>query len=308
MTPAPIVLFVYNRPEHMLRVVQSLAANPLARSSELWIFSDGPRDERMRERVQQVRQAIEGVVRRDLFDRVHVMASPHNLGLANSVIGGVGKVLQERGKAIVLEDDLVLSPDFLDFMNQALAFYERDPTIGSVTAFSPLQQLPSDYPHSVYRVPRNCSQGWGTWVDRWQQVDWTAPGYQDLLSDWSVRRAFDRCGSDRSDRLQRQMQGLCDSWSIRFGYWQFRQGWSTIYPAVNRIQNIGYDGSGIHSGVGKAKNADIPGEPVPFELGDVAEDRRIVAEFRRVYSGGIATRTRRYLRQQRDAMRSRRRK
>lgn len=293
--PAPIALFAYNRPEHTARTIEALAGNPLARLSPLYIFSDAPRGAADRLAVERVRSLLDQEARRGRFAAVTVAHAPRNNGLARSLVEGVTAVIDQHGCAIVMEDDLVCAPDFLAFINACLTYYAGDTTIGSIAGYSPLRALPPGITADVYALPRNGSHGWATWADRWNAVDWTVPGYGEFKDDRGARRRFDRAGADRARRLDREIKGTAQSWSIRFGYWQFAAGRLTVYPRDNRILNIGGDGSGVHGARGFPFNVDLADRPRPFKLTPVEEDPRIVRAAARLYGGGRARRLAREL-------------
>ncbi len=121
MVLAPIVLFVYNRLSHTKQTVESLQKNYLADQSELFIFSDGPKNELDRQKVENVRKYLNSI---NGFKNIVIKESQENKGLANSVISGVSEIISKYGKIIVMEDDLVSAPGFLKFMNEALEFYK----------------------------------------------------------------------------------------------------------------------------------------------------------------------------------------
>ena len=154
---APVVVFAYNRPVHLRRTLDALAACRLAGQTSVHVFADGPRKPEVAEAVAAVRDVLAREATAARFAGFHIHASPVNLGLANSIIGGVGKVLAERGRVIVLEDDLLVSADFLEFMNDCLEFYKDDPKVGAVTGYSPLAALPAGYSGDVFLVHRNSS-------------------------------------------------------------------------------------------------------------------------------------------------------
>jgi hypothetical protein len=282
---APVVVFAYNRPDHLSQTLAALAEADLARDSRVRVYADGARNEAAREGVAAVRAVLDDPVWHDRFAAFEVMASDENKGLAKAIIGGVTDVVEQAGRVIVLEDDLIVSRDFLRFMNDALDFYLSDPTVGSISGFCPLQAPPTGYTLDVMRVPRNCSTGWATWVDRWREVDWTAADAARLYRDPAFRKRFNAAGSDRLDRLRRQMEGKVSSWSIRFGLWQTASGRDTIFSSVNRLVNSGYDGSGVNTKAGEAINSDFRAEGQPYRLEAVQTDPRIMAAFHRAYSG-----------------------
>ena len=285
---APVVLFAYNRPTHLKRTLDSLSACRLADRSAIHVFADGARNAAAQEGVAEVRHLLEKEATAARFASFRVYAATTNKGLARSIIEGVGRILDEYDRVIVLEDDLLVSGDFLEFMNACLDFYAEDPAIGSVTGFCPLESVPGNDSSGVFMVNRNSSQGWGTWRRVWAGVDWAAAAAASLDQDLGLRREFNREGNDRYDRLRRQLAGRIDSWSIRFGLSLFVRGLGTVYPAVNRIENIGYDGSGVHSGTGQPKNARIAESS--YELGPLRPNRAAQREFNRVYSGALVGR------------------
>lgn len=293
---APVVVFAYNRPDHLNQTLAALAAADLARDSRVRVYADGPRNEAAREGVDAVRAMLDDPAWGDRFGTFEVVASDENKGLAKAIIGGVTEVVEQAGRVIVLEDDLIVSRDFLSFMNDALDFYEPDPTVGSISGFCPLKAPPPGYTADVMRVPRNCSTGWATWADRWREVDWTAADAPRLYRDPVFRKRFNAAGSDRVDRLRRQMQGTVSSWSIRFGLWQAASGRDTIFSSVNRLVNSGYDGSGVNTRAGEAINPTFRAEGSPYVLKAVDKSPAVLAGFHRVYSGSLLARFRRYLR------------
>jgi len=282
---APIVLFGYDRPDHMRQALEHLARADGASDSPMWIFCDGPKPGADLARIAAVRALANEPEWTRKFASVRVEVSERNKGLACSIIGGVSTVMDALGRAIVVEDDVLVAPDFLRFMNDCLDFYQADQTVGSVTGFSPLADPPAAYTRDVVAIPRNCSQCWATWADRWQQVDWDAKAAANLLRDPALRRRFNAAGNDRFNRLQRQIAGKIDSWSIRFGLWQTLSGRHTIYPVLNRVRNIGYDGSGVHTRSGQDVNARAPSHAWPYRLEPVTPDPAIVRHVARIYGG-----------------------
>ena len=284
-TLAPVVVFAYNRPVHLQRTLDALAGCRLAADVRVVVFADGPRKPEAAAAEAEVRWVLEAEAGAVRFGAFEVHAAERNLGLANSIIGGVGRVIERDGRAIVLEDDLLVSEDFLAFMNDCLDFYADDPAVGAVSGFCPLQAMPPGFEGDVFLAMRNASQGWGTWKRVWEGVDWSASGKQRLDRNWAMRRAFNREGNDRYDRLRRQMAGKIDSWSVRFGLSLFLRGLGTVYPVVNRVGNTGYDGSGVHCGSGAPINEHIAESD--YSLQQVALDPAIQRAFHRTYSGSL---------------------
>lgn len=247
-SPAPVIVFVYNRPEHTSRTIEALSRNSLAQETDLIIFSDGSKGESDCRSVTEVRASISTVPDSGRFRSVRIYEAERNRGLAGSVIAGVTRVIDEAGRVIVLEDDHVTTRDFLTFMNDALVRYQSDQRVWSISGYCPPITLPADYAKPVYFTHRASSWGYATWKDRWDQVDWCVTDYPSFRRSWAARARFNRGGRDMAPMLDRQMEGAIDSWAIRWCYAQSKLDALTVYPLHSLVQNIGLDGSGTHSG------------------------------------------------------------
>jgi len=245
MKLAPVVLFVYNRPWHTKQTVEALQKNELANDSELFIFSDGAKNEMAVNSVQEVRSYIKTI---DGFKDIEIIERDQNLGLANSVINGVTEIINKYGKIIVLEDDLIVLPYFLEFINNALVFYENDMRIFSVTGVNYLKNIPPTYNFEVYLSYRGSSWGWGTWLNRWAKADWKINDFKEFKENKIAQMLFNRAGADVTKMLFLQMNRKIDSWGIRWLYSQFKNNAFTLFPVKNLVNNIGFDGSGVHCG------------------------------------------------------------
>ncbi len=277
---APVIIFVYARPDHIKKTIESLAKNYLADETEVYIYSDAAKNEKTIEKVKFVREYIDSLPERNLFKSVKIIKAKSNKGLANSVISGVSEIIEQYGKVIVVEDDLVSSPDFLRYMNGALDYYEKDNEIWSISGYTFKIKFPENYKSDVYLSYRGCSWGWASWRDRWEKVDWKVLDYQDFKSNENHRKKFNRGGRDMSNMLDSQMQGKIDSWAIRWCYAQSKLDMLTVYPAVSRIRNIGLDGTGNHSGISSKYDAVIGDGNNECKFETVELDKRIVKSFR----------------------------
>ena len=290
---APIVLFVYNRLDHTQGVIETLLKNTLAKESEFYIFSDAAKTENGVEKVNEVRKFIQDNSWHTGFKKVSIVEAEKNKGLAKSIIGGVSDIIQKYGKVSVLEDDLKLSPYFLEYMNDALEYYREDEKIWSISGYSfPMKSL-KRYPHDIFYSYRGCSWGWATWIDRWKTVDWQVKEYEQFIGDQKWIERFNRGGVDLTNMLKMQMDGKIDSWAIRWCFSQSNQEMYTVYPRISYLENAGCDGSGIHSSVYDEYYTDMS-QCVPkcrFETLEI--DKKITKEFQMKYKDTIKKKIRR---------------
>jgi glycosyltransferase involved in cell wall biosynthesis len=244
MNNAPILLFTYKRLDTLKQTVDALQKNALSASSDLFVFSDGAKNENDADLVNQVREYVQQV---NGFKSITYFFSETNKGLASSIISGVSNVLKIHNSVIVLEDDLVVTPNFLDFMNKALDEYVSVSKVFSISGYS-FDLSPSvKQTDDAYFLNRGWSWGWGTWKDRWDNVDWDVKDYHEFEKDPKLKRAFNKGGSDLSSMLQKQMTNNLDSWGIRWVYHQFKVKGLTLYPRFSKVLNIGFDSRATHT-------------------------------------------------------------
>lgn len=243
MAYAPIIIFAFNRLEPLKRLVTSLLANSEAAESDLYVFVDGARanKEDEKEKVDAVRNYVATI---SGFRSIHHDFSEENRGLGPSIIRGVTEVINQYGKAIVLEDDLVLATNFLAFMNEGLEKYEHEKKVFSICGYSNRVKQPQDYPYDAYFCTRSSSWGWATWADRWASVDWEL---KDFSQYKTKAKAFNRWGgSDCWKMLNDWHKGNNKSWAIRFCFAQFLQDKLSLFPIISKVNNEGFDGDGTN--------------------------------------------------------------
>jgi Glycosyl transferase family 2 len=237
--PAPIVLFVYNRPRHTQRTLEALRVNELADRSDLFIFSDGPRSESDREKVEAVRdqcRTIQG------FNKIVMRESEENRGLAASIIAGVTEIVNEYGQIIVMEDDLVSSPHFLSYMNEALSIYEQEEKVMHIGGYMfPISS--EGIPETFFFRESNC-WGWGTWARSWLHYEKDARKLMNTFTRQQVKE-FNLDGYHKFWRqVKENYSGRRDTWAIFWYAAIFLRGGLCLHPSVSLIQNIGHDNSG----------------------------------------------------------------
>lgn len=234
---APIVLFTYKRLDTLIQTVEALQKNNLAPQSDLCVFSDTEKTGEDKECVSAVREYIATIKG---FKSITIFESKTNKGLAGSIIEGVTQVLELYDSVIVLEDDLVSSANFLNYMNEALNYYKEENKVFSVTGFSiSIENISSE--SDVYFTSRSSSWGWATWKNRWKSIDWEVKDYPEFKKNRQLRRDFNKMGSDMSQMLDRQMQGKINSWAIRWCYHQFKHDLFSVHPFVSKIENVGFN-------------------------------------------------------------------
>lgn len=241
---APICLFTYKRLDCTIQTLKALQKNQLADLSTLYVFSDGAKSEHEWEGIGQVRNYLDGVKG---FKEIVRIDRDDNYGLANSIITGVSDVVKQHGKVIVLEDDLITTPNFLSYMNGALEYYQNKSKVFSIAGYTIEVQAPNNYPFDVYAVPRTSPWGWASWEDRWNTVDWQVSTYDTFKDNPKMRKAFNQGGSDLANMLDRQMNEKLDSWAIRWGFQQFNNQQLTIFPTVSKVRNIGFGKEATHT-------------------------------------------------------------
>lgn len=253
MNTAPIALFAYNRPVHTRQAVASLRSNPLAAQSELFIFADAPTTSRAEPAVQAVRDYLRTI---DGFKAVHIVEQSENRGLAKSIIAGVSQLCRDHGRVIVMEDDLVTSPHFLEYMNAGLARYQHDEDVMQIAGYMFPVRLPLQ--EDALFLPFISSWGWATWERAWQHFDPLAQDYARLAADSGLRQRFDLNGRYKYFRmLQAQQQGRVDSWAIRWYLSVFMRAGKVLYPKTTLVRNLGFDGSGVNCAVSEFAQEDL---------------------------------------------------
>lgn len=282
MDLAPIILFVYNRPEHTQKTINALSKNEFAKDSPLIIFSDGFKNNKDKNSVLEVRKIIRSS---SGFKTLNIVEREKNYGLANSIIFGVQDIINRYGKAIVLEDDIVTSNYFLKFMNETLNFYENNGKIFSITGYNFPIKIPQSYKHFIYISPRPSSWGWATWKNRWEKVDWQILDYDNFINNKNRIAEFNLGGDDLSSMLKNQMNGKISSWAVRWAYAHYKYNTYCLYPVNSLLQNIGADKSGTHTKKTKRFDVQLLKTELPENyLEDVDVDELIMGNFRKYFS------------------------
>lgn len=271
----PAVLVVYNRPAHTRRVIESLRPHC---PQDVFVFCDGPKDGASTKAVDVTRAELERI---DWTEPV-IVKRKKNAGLANSIVLAVDTILSDYDSMILLEDDCVVGPHFFTFMHDCLARYENNKSIVGVTGYTvPVPEaLRAGYPYDAYFLPRPGSWGWATWADRWAWYE----------RDFAVGLARARrdnidltiAGKDLPGMIQAMIDGKLDAWTPGWVLATARHG-LFAYPTCSHVQNVGFDGTGVHCGASTRYDTPMATEAPSRYPAELAIDATMLENFRRYY-------------------------
>jgi GT2 family glycosyltransferase len=275
---APIAVFAYRRPRHLRRMLESLLANPHAKESAMRIYCDGARGAEDRADVAATR----AVARALAPAHARIVERGENLGLARSVIAGVSELTAEFGSVVALEDDLVLSPYALDFLNRALERYRDEERVMHVSAY--MFPVAARLPEAFFHTEASC-WGWATWARAWAHFEPDAAKLCEAVKARGARHEFDSRGSYEFFRmLELQARGEVDSWAIRWYASIWLRGGLALHPDRALAANVGHDGSGVHSDVTDDYDVELRDAPVrafPDRIEASETAMRAMVRFRR---------------------------
>lgn len=169
---APVAMFVYNRADNTQKTIEHLLRNTLAAETDLYVFSDGGKNEESWRMVNEVRTYLHKV-QKDI-EQTHALRSmtiierPENIYLERNITEGIAQVFETHDRIIVLEDDICTSPYYLQYMNDAFDMYRDVEKVMHVSGFTNLS-LTLPQREGTYFTPHPSGWGWGTWRDRWQK-------------------------------------------------------------------------------------------------------------------------------------------
>jgi GT2 family glycosyltransferase len=238
----PVAAFLYNRPAHARSLFESLATCDRLDECDVYIYCDGPRGVKDTDAVSATRQ-----VANEWADRLgaQVIERAQNLGLAKSIVNGVTELCSKYGRVIVLEDDFILNPSFLDYMVTSLDRYEHEPSVFQISGY----RFPATHraePEACF-LPLTTTWGWGTWARAWKAFDWNPARALGQLKDTTVRRKFDLDDAyPYATMLEERLENKNDSWGILFWWAVFETGGLVLYPPESLVYVGGFDDTGTH--------------------------------------------------------------
>ncbi len=248
-TFAPIVLFVYNRPDHTLATLNALTRNKEAKDSTLYIYADGAKSNATDKDRQQITKTRAIINQQNWCGKVEIIERVENKGLAYSIIDGVSSVIEKHGKVIVLEDDLIVSAGFLQYMNDALDLYEEEKQVMHISAYWYPVKNTKKLPETFFYNAGTCS-GWATWKRAWDLFAEKNPVV--LYAKIEDQYSWDEYNKNGTKSFQEQLtanvNGLINTWAIKWYTTLFLNKGLSLHPKYSLVNNIGFDGSGENSG------------------------------------------------------------
>lgn len=286
---APIIVFCYNRPDHLEQTLDALSRNELADQSTLYIYCDGPKEgasDEMQKKIADVRQVAR---KRQWCKEVHVVEREHNVGLMSNIVGAVTEIVNQYGRVITMEDDIITSKGYLRFMNEALELYKDDEQVMHVSGYMwpHKYKLPNTF---FYEVPYP-GGGWATWQRAWQHY---TNDVQSLYNYWCTR--WDEFNKFGDNYLQKQLeanyQGTMKTWFIKWHAVMLQRGALTLYPGQSLTNNIGFDDQATNCYT-TTKFDVVPVDYVPVTRQSIKENKRAAREIYAFYQGRWYNRRRR---------------
>lgn len=236
-----IIVFAYNRNQHLEKVLNRLSKNKGV--SRLYIFQDGLRCDEHRGGWEKTKQVIKDI---DWCEVVYYQAA-YNKGLAKSIVDGVNTVFGDNDAVIVLEDDCVPHPQFMEYMTKALEKYRYDKEVYHIGASAePVDVSPNGT--DAYFLGRINSCGWGTWKDRWEQFSCDYKMLAKVKANTELNEWFILWGQNVESHILGNIYGKTDSWAAFWALTVILKKGYCMSPYESLIKNVGFDGTGVHSG------------------------------------------------------------
>lgn len=247
---SPIVLFVYNRPFHAEQTLEALSNNFLADQSTLYIYCDGPKENETPEVLENIKLVREVCEKKKWTKEVIIIKREQNYGLADSIIKGVTELINKYGRVIVLEDDLVTSPGFLPYMNDALDKYADTERVMHISGYwFPVKKTDSLLPETFFYRATSC-WGWATWKKAWQKLETDPVVLKEKIT--SIPKGSRKFNIENSYshlvQLEDNITGKINTWAVKWYATVFLNNGLCLHPNVSLVNNIGFDNSGTHCG------------------------------------------------------------
>ncbi len=235
----PILLLIYNRPEHTRLVLQRLRELGI---TELYVSADGPKDAADMVACRKAQDAC----RTTGMNLISNFRTTH-LGCKNGVISGINWFFNHVESGIILEDDCIPNAAFLDFCSHMLEQYASNSSVYMVSGNNPLGTWESGHSHHFSRIGH--IWGWATWRDRLENFDPNLPNLESFSENNGFTRLFGNTDIPKElvRNVKSALNGTIDTWDFLWTTHQAILGRLAIIPSENLIENIGFDSSATHT-------------------------------------------------------------
>lgn len=233
-----IGVFCYNRVAKLKACMEALLKNPECVSMDIVFFSDGYKLEADKDAVLEVRRYIDSIKG---FRKVIRHYRDRNLSTGPNFQEGLTFLSNNYDEFIIVEDDLIVSPNYLKYLLDGLGFYRRDNTVFCVTAYVfPINY--KQYPYDTIVYKRFCSYGWAGWSDRFTTVVWDKLALKELMNTSpGFKKRLNAEGYDLVRMLKKQISGVISTWDIQMQTHIAENRLKVIYPVLSKVSNVGFD-------------------------------------------------------------------
>jgi hypothetical protein len=276
---SPIVIFTYNRLDHLDTLINSLEQNELFKKSKILVFSDGPKKELDIEKIEKIRIYLK---KKLISNNSEIIERSNNFGLSKNVITGINQTFNDYDQVIILEDDLEVSPFFLNYMNDALNLYANSENVASISGYMyPINS--KSFSNDYFFLKLVESWGWGTWRRAWNNFETDSVKLKNEIDERKLVDEFNfSSGISYYKMLNDNINGANDSWAIRWYASTFLKNMNTLFPSKSFVKNIGIDNSGENCNYTTVYDSLINLDYIPLKKINSIElvtDRNVVKSF-----------------------------
>ncbi len=283
---APIALFVYKRPKALEAVLEALEKNALFKHTQIYVFCDGPRAEESSEVLEDIFASRNILEDWQACADLTIIENSENLGLYNQIPRGISHVLDRHNRVIVLEDDILVSPFFLDYMNDALTLYSETDEVMQVSGF--MFDVDITLPETFFYNVNSC-WGWGTWKRAWQHYVNDPTNLLKQLTKIENFSPYDFNGGQNNcfyDQLVKNHLGDLKSWAVKWHTSMYLRGGYCLHPRKTLVKNIGFNTEGTNClGADSRYEADFAGRRISVEKIPVEKCDKAYEEVSAVFCG-----------------------
>lgn len=243
---APIALFAFKRPGSLEAVLEALSQNTQFEHTQIYAFCDGPKAGAASDIVQSVRATKHVLQCWQTRANIEIFANDENCGLHRQIPHGISYVLERHDRVIVIEDDILVSPFFLDYMNDALNLYAEDFEVMQVSGF--MFNVKSKLPETFFYNVNSC-WGWGTWKRAWRYYNDDASALLKQLTKSPDFSMYEFNGGQNGcfyDQLVKNHLGDLKSWAVKWHASMYLHGGNCLHPNKTLVKNIGFGSDGTN--------------------------------------------------------------